>query len=284
MELALYETRLGMNTLVPERQRYEWGNILDRLMINLYNGVPRAVDKAREECTEKHIDAAVVDQAVDKLRANRENREKREKVEKQEKGKGAKLSSRVLPDRHTREMYVYLKQRYPRLSENELTRCTLRYASLGQGGQQWALNRAMMERIHRQGIATEAFASPFNNYFSKYFSIFKSDAPFGSQGSFFQADVKQLTGGLYANPPFTAAALEGMAERLCAAVQKNNRARFVVITPTWSDAPWYAALERCGFQKTLKHDTAYFRLGEEFTPKFTTTLWTRNVTPESILV
>jgi hypothetical protein len=274
MEVDLYNTRVQMQALVMgEKPLYEWGNILDRLMINLYNQVPDAVEKARSECKEKAINPEVVDRVESLLR------------EQLARTYGAKrITSKVLPDERTRDMYKFLQNRFPLKDkppaerEDLLTRCVLRYASLGQGGQQWALNRAMMARIQKQGVG----ASPFNNYFKLYFSIFKSDAPFGSLGSFFSADPKLLASGLYANPPFTAATLEGMSERLSQVVETYPRAKFVLITPTWTDAPWYARLQR-SFQATLKKDTLYFSMGAEFTPKFTTTLWTRNVDVEKIL-
>jgi hypothetical protein len=253
-------------------------------MINLYNAgtnvsvTHSALEKARHECREKHIDPAVIDRVEALLRANRES-----VVAK------TTLSQKALPDQATRDMYEFLRKKFPRPAkfkaaawDDELTRCVLRYASLGQGGQQWALNREMMARIKKQGLGVEAFASPFNNYFRLYFSIFKSDAPFGSLGSFFTAAPKLLASGVYANPPFTAAALEAMSERLEQVVREYPKAKFVLITPTWTDAPWYARLAR-SFQPTLKKDTPYFSLGREFTPRFTTTLWTRNVRAEDIL-
>lgn len=267
--------RLKMQALVPDN--YEWANILDRLMINLYNAVPTAIAKAGEECREKHISPETITR-VEALLHEQRARQYDTKM----------MTSKALPDKLTREMYVFLKQRWPfrkmkpREREDQLTRCTLRYATLGQGGQQWALNRDAMARIGKQGITTEAFASPFNNYFPKYFSIFQADRPFGSLGSFFTADPELLQKGLYANPPFTEAALRAMTRRLCDAARRYPTAKFVIVTPTWQDAPWYAELSEL-FQPVLKKDTRYFRLGEEFTPRFVTTLWTRNVDASKIL-
>jgi hypothetical protein len=300
MELALYETRQQMQALVPGDIRphgnghrptpaYEWGNILDRMMINLYNGVTGAMDKAREEARDKHLPADVVDRAEALLRAHRMK-------EADRKARGVKtprITSKMLPDRETREMYVFLKQKFALAKlaaaarEDELTRCVLRYASLGQGGQQWALNRAMMARVKKAGIQIEAFASPFNNYFPRFFSIFRADAPFGSLGSFFSIPVDELVKlvkkfGLYANPPFTAAALEAMSLRIEEVVQRAPDARIAVITPTWTDAAWYARLDRI-CKRTEKRDEAYFSLGEEFRPRFTTSLWTHGVDAAALL-
>lgn len=274
MELALYEMRQQMQGLAGKNSSssYEWGNILDRLMINLYNRVPGATDKARAECREKRIDPALIDGCE---RLLRENREKANAVRA--------LKAAELPDPATRELYAFLRTRFPKLDESELVRCTLRYSALGQGGQQWALNRVMLQRVHAQGISVEAFASPLNNYFKKYYSIFKSDAPFGSLGSFFEAPLKDLAGGIYANPPFTEAALDGMSQRICEAARDYPQAKFVLITPTWSDAEWYKRLESSGFQAAVKKDEAYWVHGKEIRPKFTTTLWTRNVPAAAIL-
>lgn len=281
MELALYETRQKMQALVPgdfhrPGPAYEWGNILDRMMINLYNGV-QAVEKAREEVREKHL-PDIVNQAEALLREHRVLMADR-------KSRGVKtprFTSKMLPDTMTREMYVFLKQKIAgKISEDELTRCTLRYASLGQGGQQWALNRDMMARVKAQKIQLEAFASPFNNYFPRFFSIFKADAPFGSLGSFFTIPDGELVAlvkryGLYANPPFTAAALEAMSVRVEAIVRQVSTARIIIITPTWTDAPWYARLGSI-CKRSEKRDEAYYSLGEEFRPRFTTSLWTHGV-------
>lgn len=271
MELALYTTRLKMQNLA-ERNKYEWNNILDRMMINLYNGAD-ALEKARDECREKRIDATLVDRAEQLLRDRKPS-------------KKIKFKSSMLPDKITREMYVFLKQRYPRVGsaatrEDMLARCVLRYASLGQGGQQWALNRTLMDEIRKRGISLEAFASPFNNYFEKYFSIFQGDEPFGSLGSFFTISDDALTEmvaktGLYANPPFTPAALTRMSERVAMLVARLPKVKIVIITPTWTDAAWYQRLAGM-FSQKLKRDETYTTLGEEFRPKFTTTMWTRNV-------
>lgn len=222
-------------------------------MLNLYNRDPDALAKARTECQEKGIDPAVIDRAETALKSKKAERRN------------------ALPDKTTRQLYAFLKSRYPDTKHDELVKCVLRYAALGMGGQQWATAHEMMDRIHRAGIHIEAFASPFNRYFTHYYSVFKADTVFGSRGSFFDAPESELQQGVYANPPFTEYMLRRMTEKVC------RLPRAVLVTPTWTDAVWYSQLRRCGFRPHLKKDAVYTALGEEFRPRFTTTVWTKNV-------
>lgn len=250
MELSLYKTRLALQLLDSNR---EWPNILDRMMLNLYNKDGTAFAKAKSECAEKHIIPGTTERAELILKAR--------KVD----------PKNLLPDKTCKELYVFLKQRYPQVKPVELTKCVLRYAALGMGGQQWASNHEFMNTVRRTGIAIEAFASPFNHYFKKYYSVFKSDSAFGSLGGFFDTSDAKFAAGVYANPPFTPFVLEKMAEKVC----KYKKA--VLVTPTWTDAPWYQKLLANGFTATLKKNASYTALGEEFTPHFTTTVWTKGV-------
>lgn len=252
MELALYNARQKIQNLTTQNP-YEYNNIVDRMMINLFNKDIGAYDKARSECVEKNIDPGVIDKASVLVAAVKP-------------GKGAMK----LPDKKTLELYSFLKARYPNVKRLDLVKCALRYAALGMGGQQWRLDTAILEKIYKLGITTEAFASPFNHYFKRYYSIFDDDAAFGSLGSFFNK-AHAPGEALYINPPFTPHILSRMAESVC----KLDRA--VIITPSWSDADWYKKLESCGFSKQLKTGTKYNMLEKEFVPKFTTTMWTKGV-------
>jgi len=241
-----YDIRLQLEKLENNK---EWLNILDRLMLNIYNKDDNAFTKAASECREKGIDTNKVETAKQLINFNTKKTKK-------------------LNDKKTKELYVFLKSRYPDVPSKEITKCVLRYATLGMGGQQWASNRDFMDIVRRSGITTEAFASPFNNYFKQYYSIFKEDAIFGSLGSFFDSQSEQP---IYANPPFTPFILEKLASKIC------NFKKAILVTPTWTDAPWYKKLSDCGFKAMLKHNTKYTALGKEFTPKFTTTVWTKGV-------
>jgi hypothetical protein len=256
MELDMYLLRKKINSF-PVTNRYEYKNILDRMMINLFNKDPNAFIKAKSECIEKQLDPLNIDRSEKLLKELSHDSDK-------------KL---MLPDKETLEMYAFLKNRFPVMPKEDLYKCVLRYAALGMGGQQWRLYSPILDQIKEQtGIDTEAFASPFNRHFPKYYSLFKDDAKFGSLGNFLQTKHAK-TEALYINPPFTPYVLSKLPE----IVKDLNKC--IIITPTWSDAEWYQELEKIpGMQKKLKSHTKYSILDKDFIPSFVTTLWTKGVT------
>lgn len=246
MEFTAYNKRLKIDALSDQ---HEWKNIVDRLMINVFNSV-EWYEKAREECVEKNIDPDLVVQVRTILAPGKP---------------GKRVSMKKLPDQHTRQMFVFLKQKYPRHKTGDLVRCVLRYAALGMGGQQWASHPSFYDILIENGIEIEAFASPFNHVLEKYYSIFADDRVFGSLGNFLTDGDPDVP--FYANPPFTPSILESLATKICRAP------RAILVTPTWRDAPWYKKLARCGYHASQKKNLPYTMLGDEFTPRFVTTLW-----------
>eukprot|EP00933_Yihiella_yeosuensis_P004241 TRINITY_DN108617_c0_g1_i1.p1 TRINITY_DN108617_c0_g1~~TRINITY_DN108617_c0_g1_i1.p1 ORF type:complete len:558 (+),score=99.78 TRINITY_DN108617_c0_g1_i1:131-1804(+) len=89
------------------------------------------------------------------------------------------------------------------------------------------------------GVRRELFASPLNCYFSQFYSAFPdTDAPFGSQGSFFDTADEALPEGSYeVGPPYTEEVMELMARKLLSFL-RNSGGRalsFVIFVPDWGD-------------------------------------------------
>ena len=259
MEYALYMTRKKIDAL-KVNNRYEYQNIVDRLMINIFNKDAQAYKKAKSECVEKQIDPSKIDDIQSMM---------------SEISSISEYKYDKLPDKTTLERYTFLKSRYPSLKKEDLIKCVLRYSALGMGGQQWRLYPKILEKINAKGINIEGFASPFNNYFTKFYSIFKDDKIFGSLGSFLKAE-HPADEYLYVNPPFTPFILSCLPNLL------KKVTKCVIITPTWEDAQWYKELEAEGFTRVKKFGTKYCILNCEFIPKFTTTMWFKGLTPEDI--
>jgi len=260
MEYALYITRKKIDSL-KVNNRYEYSNIVDRLMINIFNKDTEAYKKAKSECVEKQIDPLIIEK-IEYLIKN---------ISVTDDFKYDKL-----PDKDTLERYTFLKARYPTVKKEKLIKCVLRYSALGMGGQQWRLDPSILEKINTKGINIEGFASPFNNYFTKFYSLFKDDNDFGSLGSFLKAE-HPADEFLYINPPFTPFVLGSLPKML------KKVTKCVIVTPTWEDSTWYKELEDLGFIKVKKFGTKYCILDHEFIPKFTTTMWFKGLKPEDVL-
>ena len=250
-----YAKRIKLEKLCDDK---EWINILDRLVLNLFNGEPKkeSFDKAQQECEAKNIQIKIPQSKVLSL------------ISKPNSGK----IPTEPPDERTRAMLEFLMNKYPQVSYKKCMKCVLRYATLGMNGQQWASVDRFMDFIKSKGCDVECFASPFNNSFPKYYSLFEEDSDFGSLGNFFKQtinDLKQHT--LYANPPFVPALLDKMAKILI------QVPRAVIITPTWPTADWYRLLRENGYRSIMKPNAPYTAMGKVFTPKFVTTAWYKGI-------
>lgn len=253
MEMNLYNARKRIDVLYLGSNSYEYNNIIDRMMINYINKDSNVFMKARSECAEKKIDSSAIDGAENILR-NIFNEIPKE-------------VSIPTYDRETQKVKVFLEKKYPNVSQFEIIKCALRYYSLGIRGQQWSLNKDSLKALKEKGYNTEAFASPFNNYFDRYYSIFNEDKPFGSLGSFFGADHTNEV--IYANPPFTEYMLNKLVDEIC------SLQYVYIVTPDWNDAGWYERLKKCGFKVQSMTNVVYELLDDRFTPKFKTAFWTK---------
>jgi len=85
-------------------------------------------------------------------------------------------------------------------------------------------------------VRCELFASPLNCYFARYCSAFLDvDEPFGSLGSFFDADFA-LEGSYEVGPPYTEEVLMLTAKRLLWLLRCGRPLSFVLFVPDWPGA------------------------------------------------
>ncbi|CAN0092649.1 unnamed protein product [Ascophyllum nodosum] len=102
--------------------------------------------------------------------------------------------------------------------------------------------------LRRFGVRMECFASPFNCRYARYCSAFAdTDSPFGSLGSFFE--FRPTEGAFEANPPFVRDVILKMALHMEDLLKESSEAlTFVVIIPSWEDAPGWVRLRESKFQ------------------------------------
>lgn len=81
------------------------------------------------------------------------------------------------------------------------------YEYLDQKGFQLALPPKCLSVLKQSKFDTELFASPFNNNYKKYYSLFETDKNFGSKGNYIQI-IKQKKGCYEVNPPFLESVFE----------------------------------------------------------------------------
>jgi len=100
------------------------------------------------------------------------------------------------------------------------------------------------------GVFFEAFASPLNCYFPHFFSAFPDvDSPFGSRGSFFDADFV-VEGSYEVGPPYTEEVLDLMAQHLLRLLQQcgDKPLSFIIFAPDWEGCSAFIKLESPDFQ------------------------------------
>ncbi len=115
-----------------------------------------------------------------------------------------------------------------------LLRSALRYDSIFARTRHIGPPQAVYDAFHEWGVRNEGFASPFNARLidrpdSRFFSVFPdTDAPFGSQGSFFDADLDQYDGAWCLDPPFLPETLDRV-DRIIAAMRAARPERGVIL-------------------------------------------------------
>eukprot|EP00536_Pseudo-nitzschia_multiseries_P006786 jgi/Psemu1/239661/estExt_Genewise1.C_1490002 len=147
---------------------------------------------------------------------------------------------------------------YHQLSFEEALFCLLcRYDMIQGAGLQAGVPGAIMDvLLHRFDCRMECFASPMNCRYDRFASAFIDvDAPFGSQGSFFELSFSPEDGegghgnenysDSNANPPFC----EGLILQLSDKIQRilspkpNQRPIMIVVfVPAWRESKCYQAL------------------------------------------
>lgn len=118
----------------------------------------------------------------------------------------------------------------------------------GEGaGWQLATPPAAMEALTSDlGVDTECFASPLNRHQPRFYSAFPdTDAPFGSRGNFFSAELRLSSAE--AGPPYDLELMEMMMTRLTALLDAQTEPLSVVlVVPDWRTPPapfWRAIME-----------------------------------------
>ena len=120
-----------------------------------------------------------------------------------------------------------------------------RYDLLDGNSLQWAIPRRLFMFLNKNfQCDTELFASPFNAYFKKYYSLFDEDKYFGSLGNFFNAPDSKFQSGCYeVNPPFIEVLFNKISKRIICLLQNaelnNEELTFIYIMPDWKDLRGY---------------------------------------------
>jgi hypothetical protein len=114
------------------------------------------------------------------------------------------------------------------------------YRLLEGKGLQWSTPPPVTQTLQSQlNCQTELFASPLNNTYPYYYSLFPTERMFGSLGNFFRQQPTLLEGSYQVNPPFIDAVFTKTTYQLLAwltrAQQHNRELTFVYIMPNWDN-------------------------------------------------
>jgi len=115
------------------------------------------------------------------------------------------------------------------------------YDLLDGKGLQWAVPPSVLNILqNRLGCDTELFASPFNNHYDKYYSLFPTDEACGSLGNFFTAKDEDFQRGTFQiNPPFIDILFTITTKRVLKLLEiadnNSESLTFIYIMPTWDE-------------------------------------------------
>ena len=155
----------------------------------------------------------------------------------------------------------------PWLEKDYIYNLCLRYNVLDGNSLHWALPKRLFMYLNRTfECDTELFASPFNVYFKKYYSLFDEDKYFGSNGNFFKAPDSNFKHGCYqVNPPFIEVLFDKISERiinlLTIAEESDESLTFIYIMPAWSKLDGYDMIvdnKYCRYVITLDKGHHYY--------------------------
>jgi hypothetical protein len=152
------------------------------------------------------------------------------------------------------------------LEQHCITLMLLRYSTMINRGQQWALPHPQFEHLYEKyGINHEGFASPLNSSLlgragGKFCSLFKdTDSVFGSIGSFFERTLyykahTEEPNHWVINPPFVESLIKQVSEKIVmeleTAFELGVEIMVVYVLPTWPDSDGYIKIQESKF---LKH-------------------------------
>lgn len=141
--------------------------------------------------------------------------------------------------------------------DNAVATMLMRYASILPGSQHWNLPLDTYKHLYAEGFRIEGFASPVNSQMllcadgtsgeltAKFCSLFPDvDAPFGSIGSFFPADL--AGNNVVVNPPYIESIFIAVGKKLTAECERAEATltptRFFVTFAAWRDSKGYLEL------------------------------------------
>lgn len=119
------------------------------------------------------------------------------------------------------------------------------------------LNAGVPEEVYQMiddtyKVSIECFASPLNNTFKKFCSLFYDiEKPFGSIGSFF--NQKNMSGFCVANPPFDETFMFMMAEKMIEFLKKSNPLTYFIVIPDWKSNKEYGKYRSYELLKSCKY-------------------------------
>lgn len=230
---------------MSEWKSYEALNSLERLLISLSNNQLNEdhFKKFREELTSKKIPG--ITSIVNMTRNVLSNPKKFGQPPISYDCDTIKIGvyTRILPPGR-------LSLLLSRASLYDVSVMVMRYASLLPRGQQWNIPQALYRSmVLKHNVDLEGFASPMNSQIISvnpelnFCSLFlDTDKPFGSIGSFFEADLDGRR--VMANPPYIEPLMNAMADRIVQQLKTCSKLFLVITVPSWTDARYYKVLEK----------------------------------------
>ena len=281
------------------REKYEMKNIIERLLLTMVNdnisdskndnnnifckitNKPSYITKAVEEIMDKKLiisrrdaESFINTNFVNKINNFITNKNKN-------KNKSYKHGNIVIKNNELKYKSFSFTLPLDRMKlllkygDSHLVRCSLRYAAMQMGGQQWSIPKKQYDHlINKYKVNREGFASPFNSQIigrGKFCSMFKdTDEIYGSIGSFFTAEISGYNWVI--NPPFTATMLIGSADRSIKAMESDKKTFIFYIMPYWNDITSYDMLLKSKYTKYTeilnKNSYFYEKNNKKFTAKF----------------
>ncbi len=149
--------------------------------------------------------------------------------------------------------------------DNAVARMLMRYAWIMPGSQHWNIPRECYAQLYEAGYRVEGFASPVNSQLLPYAdasicSLFPDvDAPFGSIGSFFDADLAGKA--TVVNPPFIDSMFTAVARKITNTLTAASLpTKFFVTIAAWRDSAGFKELLSASrFAAILPANTHYYR-------------------------
>lgn len=151
-------------------------------------------------------------------------------------------------------------------NKNDVTIMLLRYASILNKGQQWAIPYKQFDHlVNNFNVNREAFASPINSGLSsrggdiKFCSLFHdTDEVFGSIGSFFDQKLYDENKILHwtINPPFVESIINKTSNKIIKELEIASKLKCKVmifyVLPTWDDMKGYIDVASSKYKKFIK--------------------------------